>query len=462
MSEPTLPVFQVKYQNPHATIPLYIPVAVMCNTPDADLERNVRANTARDLDWVFTKEPHETPAIMVGGGPSMRDHLGTIQELGRSGGDIFAMNGAANFLYRNKTPIDYQVIADAKPETAQLVCQEECTHLFASQVHPDTMNSVSRPVVWHLAINNLEDWFPKERRKKGGYTLIGGGAAVGNSALCLAYSMGYREFHLFGYDSCHRDGQSHAYSQPMNMYDPLTEVEWAGKKYTCSLTMKCQAERFQVTGKALEDAGCKLRLYGDGLLQAMYLTKPENLTEKDKYRLMWQFQGYREISPGECLVPVFLGTVEPDEGSMVIDFGCGTGRAGLALREQGHEVYLIDFADNCRDQEALSLPFLEWDLTGDPIPLSAQYGFCTDVMEHIPPDDVHKALTNIFGSAQEVFFQIATRPDIRGVVIREPLHLTVLNHSAWRNILGEYGTVLWEQEHEGASLFHVQRKEHTE
>jgi hypothetical protein len=57
----------------------------------------------------------------------------------------------------------------------------------------------------------------------------------------------------------------------------------------------------------------------------------------------------------------------------------------------------VDFADNCLDEDirpmletqAHALRFVEHDLT-EPLTQSATYGFCTDVLEHIPTEDVDK------------------------------------------------------------------------
>lgn len=453
MTRPTSQIVQMKIQNPAASMPLYVPVLVICNTSDEQLEANVRANSAHDLDWIAMKEPHDGVAIMCGGGPSIGDYTDDIRDLWLAGGTVFAMNAAATFIRKYRIPIDYQVIADAKQETAGLVEPMAIQHLFASQVHPDTVGSVKNPKLWHLEVGAVEGWFPEKRKARGGYALIGGGAAVGNSALCLAYVMGYRTFHIFGYDSCHREGESHAYDQPMNRFIPSMDVEWAGKTYHASVAMKAQAEKFQITAQAMEQEGCTLNLYGEGLLQAMWSTPAGDLTERDKYRLMWQFDGYRKKSPGEGIVPVFLKVAKPK--GLVIDFGCGTGRAGLALKKAGLDVFLVDFADNCRDQEALKLPFLEWDLTR-PCPVSAKFGLCTDVMEHIPPDDVEAVIRNIMASAKMVFFQISTRPDVRGKMIGKTLHLTVRPHKWWRELFKELGfEVHWEIGRKSTACFLV-------
>jgi hypothetical protein len=456
MSRPTTTVVQMPYRNPHASAPLIIPVLVVCNTSDDDLERNVAANSARNLSWVGMRPAHDRVAIMCGGGPSLADHLDEIRRWAAEGGVIFAMNGASRFLHGHDIAVDYQVIADAKPETAALVDPDARSHLIASQCDTETLARATNPTLWHLAIDETMDrLFPVERRKAGGYALVGGGAAVGNSALCLAYVMGYRWFHCYGYDSSHRGEASHAYEQDMNRFIPTVEVEWAGQTYLSSVAMKAQAEKFQITGQALEREGCTINLHGEGLLPAMWNTDASNLTERDKYRLMWSTDSYRQCSPGEHAVPLILQHLKPE--GLVLDFGCGTGRASLALNRAGLDVLLIDFADNARDEEAIHLPFLEWDLTR-PLPPHAHYGICCDVMEHIPTEDVPVVLDNITAAADNVFFQISTEPDHMGALIDEPLHLTVQPHDWWYTQLSQFGYVTWHQTMPGASCFTVTRK----
>ncbi len=453
MGRPLTQVVQMEYQNPHAASVMYVPVAVICNTPDEDLERNIKANSALPLKWLEASDAHDGVAVMCGGGGSIEDHLTEIEALKRSGGVVFAMNAVSQYLRGNGIAIDYQVVADAKQETATLVDKTAPDHLFASQVHPDTVEEAGNPTLWHLEIGKIENILPADRIAKGGYALIGGGAAVGNSALCVAYAMGFRTFHIFGFDSCHKDGRSHAYPQQMNQFIPNVQVTWGGKTYTASVAMKAQAEKFQITAQALKQAGCTLNLYGDGLLQTMYLTPPKDLSEREKYALMWEFDSYREVAPGEHVVGDFLELVKPD--GLIVDYGCGTGRASLAMRNAGHDVYLVDFTSNCRDEEALCLPFLEWDMN-HPCPLSSPYGFCTDVMEHIPPDDVANVIRNIMRSSETVFFQISTVADICGAMIGTPLHLTVQPHDWWADLFLSLGYVVtWQEQKDIASLFIV-------
>jgi hypothetical protein len=272
--------------------------------------------------------------------------------------------------------------------------------------------------------------------------------------MCIAYALGHRKLHCFGYDSSHRAGKGHAYAQPMNDSIEVCNVQWGGMTYQASIAMKAQAENFMIMARTMQNLGVSLEVHGDGLLPAMWNTPPESLDERDKYRLMWAFDRYRENSPSELLVSVILQTLKP--AGLVLDFGCGTGRASLELSKQGLDLMLIDFADNCRDDEAIFLPFLEWDLT-KPMPVHAEYGFCCDVMEHIPPDDVDSVLENIMQAAGKVFFSIATIADDNGALIQQDLHLTVRPHEWWEEILQQFGTVTWSLKTGSDSLFVMQR-----
>lgn len=458
MTRPTTTVVQMPFHNPAASSPLILPVLVVCNTSDDELHANISEASTRSLPWVAMAKPHDRVAVLCGGGPSIADNLTAIKDWQDAGADVFAMNGASKFLRDNGIAPTAQVIADAKAETASLVDLDAGSYYIASQCNHATLETAMASGIvslWHLAIDeDMDRLFPENRRKRGGYALVGGGASVGNSALCLAYVLGYRRFELYGYDSSHRGTESHAYRQPMNDFIPVAPVEWAGKTYMASVAMKAQAEKFQITAQALKREGCTINVHGDGLLPAMWNTPPGSLQEADKYRLMWSMDSYRNVSPGEEVVPVILTMLQPS--GLLIDFGCGTGRAALAMSKAGCNVLCIDFADNCRDEEAMSLPFLQWDLT-KPLPPHAIYGVCTDVMEHIPTDDVPSVVQNITRAADNVFFQISTVPDVMGALIGQDLHLTVKPHSWWRELLQQFGTVTWEQDCGEASMFIVRQ-----
>jgi hypothetical protein len=437
MVTPNLQVAQWNYDNPDASATLHLPVVLLCNTPDEELSRNIATNTRKPLQWLAAQPERSENLILVGGGPSLADHLADIMRLKAEGGKIIAINAASKYLTNLGIEVDWQLTCDAKDETATLVDPQANAHLFASQVSPLTMDRVTSPIVYHLDTPGCEDQFPPEKRRRGGYGLFNGSASSGVTALPVGYGLGFRTFHVFGYDSCNKAGKTHAYAQDMNKVIPNMTVDWCGTIYDASITMKAQAERFQIMGQHLKQLGCTVEVYGDGLLPHMWRTPAADLDEKAKYKRMWQFDQYRYISPAE----------------QIVDFSCGTGRAMVELTNRGFHVIGVDFADNCRDESAKDLPFLEWDLSL-PCPLRAPYGYCCDVMEHIPTEQVDSVLRNIRDSAETVLFRIEYEPDRMGKLIGAKLHLTVQPAEWWLAKLCEHFTHV---EHFGAGTFKVTR-----
>ena len=438
--------------NPDASAPLIVPIAVFRNTTRAVINDNIRANSARDNAWVKVQEPHGCAAVLCGGGPSLGDCIDEIRQRQADGAAVYALNGAAKFLRSHGVMPDAQVMVDARIESLPLLDAETPGHFLASQVNPALFDAAPRAMLFHTLMDDIWDLLPEHRREE--VPLIGGGASVGLSATCLAYVLGHRELHCYGYDSSHAEGASHAYAQPMNDIIPTLATVWGGRTYVSSVAMKAQAEMFLILARSLIDVGAEIHVHGDGLLPAMFNTPPEVLTERDKYRVMWGIDSYRTVAPGEDVAPLFLEVAKPD--GVVIDFGCGTGRGALALERAGVKVFLTDFAGNCRDPEANGLPFMEWDMTEPcPMGLSAPHGFCTDVMEHIPPEDAEKVLANIFAAVPRCFFSIGTAPDTGGALIQQTLHVNVMDHAAWRDVLSRFGRIAFEERQETQSMFYV-------
>lgn len=420
---------QVTHQNPGAENPLILPIQLICNTSDEQIFDNIRVNSRRQGEWVKSVQKHKGIAILCGSGPSLVDTLPQIRSLQHLGGKVFAMNGAADFLNQNGITADYQVLIDAREETAGLVGTAK-EYLFASQVHPKCFELRPTAKLWHLQVSNMENEFPDYDDE---YCLIGGAASVGNTATCLAYAMGYRDLKIYGYDSSHRDSKGHAFHQKMNDGDPCCHVTFNGKEFVASLTMKLQAEKFQDTAADLIELGCQIEVYGDGLLPEMFRHPDkvrEQITEMEKYRRMWEHPEYRDFSPGEMCAEKFTDVVRPIPTYRIIDYGCGTGRGSLALRKHTEcEIVQIDFTENSRDEDAKDFIFYQADLR-EKMPVLGDYGYCTDVLEHIEPENVDLVIGNIMDSSPVVFFQISTVQDRMGQLIGHPLHLTV-NPAPW-------------------------------
>lgn len=153
--------------------------------------------------------------------------------------------------------------------------------------------------------------------------------------------------------------------------------------------------------------------------------------ERDKYERMWERDSYRERSPGMRVLGEALKELAPEVGASFFDFGCGHGFVVEALEKLGHATIGVDIAHNAKRTERGQFVVANlWDL---PATLGArEYGYCTDVLEHIPEQHIEAAL-RCMGSKvrRKLYFQLALFHDHCGDEIGETLHMTVKPAAWW-------------------------------
>lgn len=447
---------EMVYQNPQASSPLRYGLDVVCNVDDETILRNCLANAKKVKRWVQSQPAHNRTLLICGSGPSIRDDVETIRKMQEDGAEVWALNNCANFLASLDILPDAQVIMDAQPVTVNAIGPAK-EHYFASQCDPSLFDTVKDAILWHSTHGDTrideQEGFPDH---DDAYCLIGSAVSVGNTALVLAYALGYRKMHLFGYDSSIKGESSHAIRQWWNDGEPMTIREFRGKKYVCSLTMSLQADAFSSRAAILEREGCDITVHGYGFLPDRWNAE---WTEQEKYNEVWRFKEYGDESPGARAAAKFIEVVKPDKWRFFADFGCGSGRGALEIIRlldiEPCQMALVDFADGSRIDEAKSLRFIHANLS-ESIPIRADYGYCCDVMEHIPPELVEKTIRNIMGACSGCFFQICTVQDDFCGLIGTPLHLTVKPHSWWRELFVSLGyAVRWEEEGEITASFYI-------
>ena len=172
--------------------------------------------------------------------------------------------------------------------------------------------------------------------------------------------------------------------------------------------------------------GCEISVFGSGLLPDMWDARSK--TEQDKYTKMWAHDEYRVVSPGADCVNDFLNVVRPT--GKIIDFGCGTGRAAKLMADCGLDVLLVDFTDNSRDKEAQLLPFIKKDLIKK-MDIHGDYGFCTDVLEHINPFEVDDVINNIMACCP--------------TIVRAVVHITLSReyNTSWNSPFRDLNNILF-------------------
>lgn len=225
------------------------------NVDECQLIDNMLANKGREL--VEMQPAHDRVAAIVAGGPSLKQSLPLLSVLDA---DVFACNGTGNFLHQKGIPVRHQVIIDARPGNARFRV-EGVSHLLASQVHPPLFEGVDARM-FHCFMQGIDTLVGQQ-------ITIGGGSTVGLKACVLAYVLGYRNIHLFGFDSCYESDNGHAYEQPENADEEVFSCEWGGKTYRAAAWMIRQAEEFPYVAEQLVENGCEIAVHGNGWIPDM-------------------------------------------------------------------------------------------------------------------------------------------------------------------------------------------------
>ena len=77
--------------------------------------------------------------------------------------------------------------------------------------------------------------------------------------------LGYNKMHIYGFDSCLREGKHHAYEQEENDKKQAINIVCAERQFKCQIWMWVQAQEFMDMQKMIAEH-CELAVYGDGLI----------------------------------------------------------------------------------------------------------------------------------------------------------------------------------------------------
>lgn len=256
-----------------------------------------------------------------------------------------------------------------------------------------------------------------------------GGWCGGSSAINLAYLMGARVVVLMGFDmrpgNYHSDHKlPHLDGQHRNKFIPTLE-DMAPALLSRGVTVINTNPR------------SALRCFPFADIEELLMADDLSKIEREKYVAIWERPEYRKVSPGMLECERAFAVMEMKKGKTLLDFGAGPARATKWFCDQGIKATAIDFAPNAQETDVKFVDACLWDMPASIKP--AEYGFCTDVMEHIHRDKVDAVLTGIGARVRYgCYFRIATRPDKMGKLIGQPLHLTVEGGEWWMRKIEEF------------------------
>lgn len=230
------------------------------NTKESTLIENIEYSIKLGVERLKEEPPHDGHAVIVGGGPSLKEFAHEIKTRQEHGQKIFALNNSWAWLEKNGITPDFHVMLDARAENAQFV-HPSAKKYYASQCAKEVWDKASDAVLWHHinSKNIVEE----------AACFLGGGSTVGLNAMSLAVALGYRELHIYGFDSSYDDDRHHAYDQDLNDGEKTITVTIGDREFHTANWMAEQANAFLILSKQLVSMGCLITVHGDGLLPYM-------------------------------------------------------------------------------------------------------------------------------------------------------------------------------------------------
>ena len=241
--------------------------------PEERLE-HIKSALARGLEDFGPSNPHDKEVAIVGSGPSVKKQIKRIRRMKEKGAMILAVKGAHDFLIENKI-IPHAALA-VDPQTHIVSCFRKKlpegepvrpAYLIASQCHPELFDYLSdqRVILWHLLATSSHKFLE-------GRFQVGGGSTSGSRGLVLAWCMGFRKIHLFGFDSC-LEGQGASKLRKItgerwgSEQEQVLELVCEGKTFFADPAMAAQANEIQDVIGMLE--GAQIKAWGKGLIQTV-------------------------------------------------------------------------------------------------------------------------------------------------------------------------------------------------
>jgi len=255
----------------------FVPLKIVgkCVADDETLFQNMEAAVARGYPQILKQESIKNGMIMlVASGPSVAGQIDVIREMAKTS-KIVAIKDAHDWLISQGVIPDYALAIDPQEHRISFHKPHKAVeYMIASQCHKAMFDNLEghNVTIWHPYVMKGQDR-PKNTM------LIGGGTTSGLRAISLFYVLGYRQFGLFGFDSCNDGDKLRVNGSGLKPGDQLTKIriEQNGETFYCNASMALQAEHFQTYYDYLPDA--QFYGFGHGLIQAIIKKREQNAVE---------------------------------------------------------------------------------------------------------------------------------------------------------------------------------------
>jgi hypothetical protein len=231
-----------------------------------EIRANIESALARHLpELVPALVSHDGRLVCVGSGPSMPNFVEEIRAERERGRPILAVKGAHDFLCRAGIEPDLWICIDPRDRAHLLQeANQFTTYIVSSRCDPSMFDALKDR---HVIVAHMYAEQEKFASFNGKF-LLGGGSTSGMRGITLGYVMGFRNFVLYGYDSClASDQKTKRFTGEEVGEKGIIDVYIEGRQFWCNGAMAQQAKEFQDCYSVLERFHVEVK--GDGLIAAI-------------------------------------------------------------------------------------------------------------------------------------------------------------------------------------------------
>ena len=270
-------IFEHLLQSDKRSLP---PVRARCKFSEKSMLKNIDGNLTLQIPMMGDLiGKYSGPCVIVAGGPSVDGQIEKIKELVADGAALIVIERMYPWCYKHGLKPTFVTQLDASEGVTDgfTHINPDTIHLIAATTHPSVFEILKgyKQYIWCGVGGTHPD--AQDFLHKNGYTrnvIVNTGGSVALASLSLGEVLGYRDFHLFGFD-CMVPSHDKTYAAHVageSVDRSYVEVEVGGETVlTCSSFLAFAQQFFTMTATAwrwgLID---RVQIYGESLITKMF------------------------------------------------------------------------------------------------------------------------------------------------------------------------------------------------
>jgi len=250
--------------------------------PNEEIHRNIHYSMPKIDRWIVECKPHTGLAVLVSSGPTFENHLEDIRQYasGVRDGFIVTVKHAHDTLIEKGIIPWACILLDPRDHVQDFIenPHPDVIYFVASMCHPTTLDRLlsSGAKVWgyHAHVGADEE---KVLREYGKQIMVGGGSTSAVRGISVLHCLGFRRYHLYGYDSCYYEKPDFSLKTKTGA-QKYYEVEVLGRKFWSDSELIAQAQDFEKLIKTERDFQ-EMEVFGEGMIPHIWnlkrLIRPE-------------------------------------------------------------------------------------------------------------------------------------------------------------------------------------------